>query len=489
MKKDTKKALYSIGALIVAVGVTWLFSLTIVGENSQRAAVNTIKDTSADNLQLKSLGPCVPSATTVCGKLTIVKNTVPDSYQDFNFSNNVPGYFSFPLDDDATLANPSSMLNYKTMNTPANGNFYVNEPTAPGYTVVVTCNDPSGGTTITGTVANISMSNAEAIVCTYMNTQAFQPQACTSNTWTQKADFGGAIRNRAVGFSIGTKGYIGTGNGGVGAQSYQDLWEYNPTTNTWTQKANIPTTNGRRDAVGFSIGNKGYIGTGNALGVLLSDFWEYDPVINSWLQKANVPGPTRTQAVGFSIGTKGYVGTGYGPYQNLQDFYEYTPGPGVMGGTWTQKANFGGGVRHEAVGFSIGTKGYVGTGTTEVFFGEGPFYQDFWEYDPVTDVWTQKANFGGGPRSLAVGFSMSNKGYIGTGFTNNNDNYINYQDFYEYTPGPGVMGGNWTPKANFGGGVREQAVGLSIGARGYIGTGTLNNTSPFSKKDFWEYCP
>ena len=34
------------------------------------------------------------------------------------------------------------------------------------------------------------------------------------NTWTQKADFGGTGRNGAVGFSIGSKGYIGTGYDG-----------------------------------------------------------------------------------------------------------------------------------------------------------------------------------------------------------------------------------------------------------------------------------
>ena len=32
-----------------------------------------------------------------------------------------------------------------------------------------------------------------------------------ADTWTQKADFGGTARDSAVGFSIGSKGYIGTG--------------------------------------------------------------------------------------------------------------------------------------------------------------------------------------------------------------------------------------------------------------------------------------
>ena len=31
--------------------------------------------------------------------------------------------------------------------------------------------------------------------------------------------------------------------------------------------------------------------------------------------------------------------------------------------------------------------------------------KDFWEYDPATNAWTQKANFGGTGRANAAGFS------------------------------------------------------------------------------------
>ena len=72
------------------------------------------------------------------------------------------------------------------------------------------------------------------------------------------------------------------------------------------------------------------------------------------------------------------------------DFWEYDPATD----TWTQKANFGGGARTGAVGFSIGTKGYVGTGID----ANDLLRKDFWEYDPVTNKWTRKANFGGTAR-------------------------------------------------------------------------------------------
>src|SRR5256885_5989155 len=79
--------------------------------------------------------------------------------------------------------------------------------------------------------------------------------------------------------------------------------------------------------------------------------------------------------------------------------------------SWKQKSDFGGTARWGAVGFSIGSKGYIGTGITK-----GSNKKDFWEYDPVTNVWTQKSDFGGTARRYAIGFSFDNKGYIGTGY-------------------------------------------------------------------------
>jgi N-acetylneuraminic acid mutarotase len=80
------------------------------------------------------------------------------------------------------------------------------------------------------------------------------------NSWIQKADFGGSSRQAATGFSISNKGYIGTGDASDGYKN--DFWEYDPSVNTWTQKANFGGV-ARPNATGFSIGNKGYIGTGN----------------------------------------------------------------------------------------------------------------------------------------------------------------------------------------------------------------------------------
>jgi Abnormal spindle-like microcephaly-assoc'd, ASPM-SPD-2-Hydin len=303
-----------------------------------------------------------------------------------------------------------------------------------------------------------------------------------AGTWTQKADFEGIARWGAVGFSTGSKGYIGTGyctDSNICSNPpvyYRDFWEYDPAEDTWTQKADFGGT-ARLSAVGFSIGSKGYIGTGFDLNLThKKDFWEYDPAANTWTQKADFGGTARGEAVGFSIGSKGYIGTGSaGLFSEKKDFWEYDP----TANTWTQKADFGGTARWGAVGFSIVSKGYIGTGDRSQF----SWANDFWEYDPAANTWTQKADFGGGARRQAVGFSSGSKGYMGTGSDGSPTSHV---DFWEYDPAANI----WIQKADFGD-HRDGAVGFSIGSKGYVGmgSGTTGGSIDEHKYDFWEYDP
>ncbi len=286
-------------------------------------------------------------------------------------------------------------------------------------------------------------------------------------TWTQKANFGGKGTFNAVGFSIGDKGYIGTGYDYVHDVFHKDFWQYNPITDSWTQRADFGGV-ARYGAVGFSIGSKGYIGTGYT-GIFPSylekDFWEYDPSSNSWTQKADFGGLARTDAVGFSIDGKGYIGTGTAFGTSMKDFWEYSPETN----TWLQKLDCGGPPRFWASGFSIGSKGYVGMG-----LDGSSGINDLWEYDPNLNTWLLKASLEFGTM-IAVSFAIGDKGYIGTG-----SGYST--QFHEYDPKTNA----WTQKADFAGAGREYATGFSIGTKGYIGTGWLGSTDT---KDFWEYTP
>jgi hypothetical protein len=284
------------------------------------------------------------------------------------------------------------------------------------------------------------------------------------NTWTQKTSFTNG-RKGAAGFSIGAKGYMGTGN--LSGTNQNDFWEFDPATNVWTQKANFAGS-ARILAVGFSIGAKGYMGTGAGSGTY-NDFYEYDPVANAWTQKAGFGGSSRAQAVGFSIGSKGYVGTGSLGTTNYSDFWQYNP----VTDTWTQKTSFPGSARWGAFGFSMRGKGYIGSGSDN-----GAFYpNDFYEYDTSANTWTQKATFSGNPRIWSASFSIGPYGYVGTGTT-----YIGLStDFWQYDPTANA----WTQKAAYGGSARDEAVGFSAASKGYISAGWAGNYN----SQLWEYNP
>lgn len=290
------------------------------------------------------------------------------------------------------------------------------------------------------------------------------------NTWTQKTNFGGVSRDGAFAFSVGSLGYIGGGNNNGSFKN--DMWEYNPTTNAWTQKANVPSN--EYLASSFTIGSKAYVGCGYNTG---NAFYEYDPSANTWTAKSPMPGTARYITMGFSIGSKGYCGTGYNPnnpYNSFDDFYEFDP----VANTWTVKASMPGGQRSYAVGFSIGSKGYAGTGNIN-----GNAVRDFYEYDPVADTWTSKANIGTINRLQSFGISMNGKGYVGGGGQG-----YDPTGFYEYDP----TANSWTAKATIPI-ARAGAVGFAIGTKLYMGTGgdpydnNYSSSTYYYRKDFYEW--
>lgn len=273
-------------------------------------------------------------------------------------------------------------------------------------------------------------------------------------SWSAKANYLGAGRTSAVGFSIGSYGYIGTGNTGITAK---DFWRYDPAANSWSQMSDFGGT-ARYGAAGFSIGNSGYMGTGYDGAGYKNDFWKYDVAGNSWTPIANFGGTARFYAAGFSIGTDGYVGTGMNGSVAYNDFWQYNS----LTDTWVPKANFTGSVRADCFAFAISGKGYIGCGRN---FAGTTFYNTFYEYDPIANSWTPRANFGGTVREGASAFVIGNYGYAGTGSISNFS--TQYTDFYKYDP----VGNAWTAVATFIGTARTNAAAFAVGNYGYLGTG------------------
>lgn len=245
--------------------------------------------------------------------------------------------------------------------------------------------------------------------------------------------------------------------------SAQGAWNYKP-----------PFPGGPRSAcVGFAIGTGAFVALGVDSNSFKRSMHVYNSTTNSWTQMESLGGATgnglgRNVAVAFVIGSKAYAGTGQGSNPFYDDWWEYDAGTDV----WTQKANFTPGGRRSAVAFALGTKGYVCGGQDVAF----TLKNDLWEYDPASNTWTQKANFPGTARRLAVSFVAGGRAFVGSG-----DDGAFKGDFYEYNNSTNT----WTAKATFPGTPRYGATAFGIGTAGYFGCGYDNTLT--NRKDFWKY--
>jgi N-acetylneuraminic acid mutarotase len=153
----------------------------------------------------------------------------------------------------------------------------------------------------------------------------YDPQ---TDTWVQKTSMP-AARSGGTGFFLLGKIYIATGCT-YAASRNNDLWEWDPATDIWTQRSSMPLSAGTRGgAVSFAMNGRGYVATGQIGIGETNDFWEWDPATDTWVQLANVSLIGRYGATGFAIGNCGYVCGGEHNSQYLPDFWEYSNTVGI----------------------------------------------------------------------------------------------------------------------------------------------------------------
>lgn len=261
------------------------------------------------------------------------------------------------------------------------------------------------------------------------------------------------------------------------------------------------------EGASFVIGDYAYIGTGNKVlrntgdRFLTSTFWRYDPINNAYERLADYPGSAegrRRQAVGFALNGKGYVGTGHNNMTQFAEFYEYTPEINE----WRRVQDFPILIR-SAVSFVIEDYAYVGTGfncqdrdgSGAVTSDECSLVRDLYRFDPkdATEVdslgrpmgkWEKMASLQeGANRRSAVGFALNGIGYIATGVLSNGHS----RALYAYNP----VSNNWERKTDMPGIPRQKAAVFGIGNQAYIIAGTnasISGTFP-TLNDLWKYYP
>lgn len=321
-----------------------------------------------------------------------------------------------------------------------------------------------------------------------------------TKVWTKKAPFPGKLRIGAVGFNIGSRGYVGGGRNfgkadsvgnskyikgdtneliSTGPDTYQitnvtqtytnangdsllnDFWEYNPFADTWTRKADIPgTILGRAYAVGFSMNGKGYVGLGydNAkIEIDLGDVTDVTigPYIDT-IKHVGLPPNAQIETVFRQVLERNVDSVYTDSLDYLKDFWEYDP----ASNTWTQKADFPGEGRAFSSAIPLEATALVGLGLGDSVMGA--MYDDFYLFDPTGNSWVRTTDFPASKRYGAGSFGDEFLGYIVGG----NDG-LPRKDFYEYND----ISQTWERLPNLPDSARSLAVSGTAGSLGYIGTG------------------
>jgi N-acetylneuraminic acid mutarotase len=188
-----------------------------------------------------------------------------------------------------------------------------------------------------------------------------------TNTWTEKANFPGNASQGAATFTIGNKGYVfgGLNYDTPNTMASKQTWEYDPQSDAWEQKEDLPGLYGRVSAEGFSIGNKGYcvnggynyLNNGTPATAYLKSLLQYDAVADHWTYKTAFPGQARWNTNVFVTSGVAYAGGGSVSGSGFNDYYKYNPGTNA----WTQIAsppvltNY----NPSLLTFSLNGKGYI----------------------------------------------------------------------------------------------------------------------------------
>jgi uncharacterized cupredoxin-like copper-binding protein/plastocyanin len=102
------------------------------------------------------------------GKITIVKDAVPNDAQDFAFTTTGTGLSSFNLDDDSNI----TLSNSRTFTNLVSGAYSVTEGAVAGWDLTgLTCNDANGTTNLGTRTTSIALDPGEEVTCTFTNTK------------------------------------------------------------------------------------------------------------------------------------------------------------------------------------------------------------------------------------------------------------------------------------------------------------------------------
>ena len=224
-----------------------------------------------------------------------------------------------------------------------------------------------------------------------------------ANNWSRIGAFPEQMANPPVVFAVNGKGYcIGNGH----------CWQFDPVTNQWTRKSDMQ--NDIHDPL--VINNKVYLRSNN------NRLLVYDPSTDSYTQKNNLP------ILGISL-VGLFVVNGEGYYiGDVGQCWKYDPGAD----SWQQKAGFNlSGSVSNTSSFSLNNYGYIIGDLNHATYNDNQKMK-LWRYDPSLNQWNQfdEDYLGYGAYYINT-VSLNGIVYVGLGYNNGDFNATDFWSFKE----------------------------------------------------------
>lgn len=259
----------------------------------------------------------------------------------------------------------------------------------------------------------------------------------SANVWSQKTSFPGKSRVGAIAEVVDGLAYVGLGyNYQKGVYDsdttiLDDLWQYNPNTDKWIQRASFPPHfNYAKPPLNacssFSYKHFVYIvGLSNEK-EYFNEVWRYDTKLDSWNRMNDFPGDKRQSGVACNDGESYFFGTGYYTYCR-NDWWQYYPETDK----WKRRQSIPTKGRVNAVAFSVNHRFFVATGrNVGGTLTDDYTHSDILEYDALKDKWYKRAEYIGGKVENALSFTLNGVVYMGFG----EHNVSVFNQLWSFTP-------------------------------------------------------
>ena len=305
--------------------------------------------------------------------------------------------------------------------------------------------------------------------------------------WTRKADMPTARSGFATCIVNGKIYAIGGEVDKFGDISIAVMEMYDPKTDTWERKADMPTArsgvstsvvDGKIYAIGGAEIKKRKIGPGWGYDVKeLPTVEMYDPATDTWTQKADMPTPRSTSTCVvdgkiYAIGGTAFNNVKKKKPWRLDTVEVYDP----VTDTWA-KAKKMNHVRSGAAISVVDGKIYVmgGTGWPQIPFHPGPFLSSMEVYNPKTNQWREIGDMPAAKSSHTASVINGKIYVIGGFFRGNGLDIKDFKTIEIYHPETG----RWTQKPDMPVGKSGHTAEVTNG-KIYILTGADPDDAPFA---------